>query len=627
MANLPSRYKEPLILLPGLLTPLIPRAGQEHAFTALRDLEQRKVDTEEFPLDTTGALDGQILVYSSSTTRWEKRRWVPYLGIGDQEDSSYALTVSPSGSQFGIRIIRPLDGTLPLFQAQSETGVPYVTISTSGLFAINQDPIHRQLFAVSGGITRIYYTDATNPRSGLRGLHIDKSASGDLTSHGISYDLGGIPKYESGIDYQTLAGSGNADFVLVFCHMTNGASGSDLFRLCPPGASVFGVCQWDLAGDKVGTPATSPSLLRLRPQAYGLSCLNLFASGAAVILAVLDQTSTLYNVPQTALAAGYSMLSNQNNRGIQLQQILDASQVRNFVMLRGGLGSSGVCTAAVPTFTAPFGASFGLESTDTTISLCTAAAGTDVAVIRGLTMSNTGAIAVSGSLAAGSTLQVWGAANFLNTVTTSGQLTAAGALQVWGKATFQNDQVTSGALSVVGTSQLWGAVTALGTVTASGQITGASRLQVWGAVNLLNNLAVSGALAVGGTLLVLGAAVTQRIDATAAGFSSSVGGGSTKGFQWNTYQHTFTSDADYTLTGTQLNAVYLDIQTDAVLTTTRSIIVPLAIGTEWTIRNRNTQSIQIIGSSGTGTTVASGRMAKLICSGSNVIRVSPDTVP
>lgn len=104
-------------------------------------------------------------------------------------------------------------------------------------------------------------------------------------------------------------------------------------------------------------------------------------------------------------------------------------------------------------------------------------------------------------------------------------------------------------------------------------------------------------------------------------------GGYNVPFNFSNLQFTFTSDANATLTTLQSTAAYIDIMTDAVLTTTRNLIVPLGIGNFWIVRNRNAQAIQIIGPSGTGTTVASGKMAVLIGSGANIIRVSPDTTP
>lgn len=104
-------------------------------------------------------------------------------------------------------------------------------------------------------------------------------------------------------------------------------------------------------------------------------------------------------------------------------------------------------------------------------------------------------------------------------------------------------------------------------------------------------------------------------------------GGHNVPYNYASTQVTFLTDANITLAVPALTAAYIDIQTDAVLTTTRDIIVPLGIGNLWIVRNRNAQAIRIIGATGTGTTVASGRIAILLGSGANVIRVSPDQIP
>ena len=103
--------------------------------------------------------------------------------------------------------------------------------------------------------------------------------------------------------------------------------------------------------------------------------------------------------------------------------------------------------------------------------------------------------------------------------------------------------------------------------------------------------------------------------------------GVSKPFAFNSTLVTFTSDANKTLTQGEYVNPYLDIQTDAVLTAQRDLIVPLGIGEFFIVRNRNAQNIRVIGPSGTGTVVASGRIAILAGSGANIIRVTPDTVP
>lgn len=103
--------------------------------------------------------------------------------------------------------------------------------------------------------------------------------------------------------------------------------------------------------------------------------------------------------------------------------------------------------------------------------------------------------------------------------------------------------------------------------------------------------------------------------------------GLTTPFTLNSVLVTFTTDANKTLSLGEYVNPYIDIQTDVVLTTQRNLVVPLGIGEFFVVRNRNAQAIQVIGSSGTGTVVASGKIAILCGSGSNVIRCTPDTTP
>jgi hypothetical protein len=103
-------------------------------------------------------------------------------------------------------------------------------------------------------------------------------------------------------------------------------------------------------------------------------------------------------------------------------------------------------------------------------------------------------------------------------------------------------------------------------------------------------------------------------------------GGNNVPFNFASTLVTFTSDANKTLVVPATTAAYIDIQTDAVLTAQRDLIVQLGIGNFWIVRNRNAQNIRIIGSSGAGIVVGTTKMAILLGSGANVIRVTPDTL-
>jgi hypothetical protein len=85
-----------------------------------------------------------------------------------------------------------------------------------------------------------------------------------------------------------------------------------------------------------------------------------------------------------------------------------------------------------------------------------------------------------------------------------------------------------------------------------------------------------------------------------------------------------TSDANFTLTGSQYNATELAFTSTVSLTTTRNIVVPLTQGARWIVYNNTTgsQSLQFIGSSGTGITVANGNSAEIWTDGTNVYKTS-----
>lgn len=85
------------------------------------------------------------------------------------------------------------------------------------------------------------------------------------------------------------------------------------------------------------------------------------------------------------------------------------------------------------------------------------------------------------------------------------------------------------------------------------------------------------------------------------------------------------SDANTTLLQAEANNDLLLITSSVSLTATRNIVVPLA-PQQWTVYNGTTggQSLQFIGASGTGITVANGKRAILYADGTNVVRVTSD---
>ncbi len=86
------------------------------------------------------------------------------------------------------------------------------------------------------------------------------------------------------------------------------------------------------------------------------------------------------------------------------------------------------------------------------------------------------------------------------------------------------------------------------------------------------------------------------------------------------------SDANITLTRAEAANDILQFTSSVSLTATRNVVVPLP-QQQWTVYNATTgaQSIQFIGASGTGVTVANGKRAILYADGTNVVRVTADT--
>lgn len=82
--------------------------------------------------------------------------------------------------------------------------------------------------------------------------------------------------------------------------------------------------------------------------------------------------------------------------------------------------------------------------------------------------------------------------------------------------------------------------------------------------------------------------------------------------------------ADANQTITQAQALCETLVTSGALTATRNLVVPL-VRRRWTVRNTCTGGgVQVIGATGTGTTVATVKVAVVECDGTNVLRVTAD---
>ena len=82
-------------------------------------------------------------------------------------------------------------------------------------------------------------------------------------------------------------------------------------------------------------------------------------------------------------------------------------------------------------------------------------------------------------------------------------------------------------------------------------------------------------------------------------------------------------DANTTLT--QPEAACSTLTFTGTLTATRNITVPLVGKKQWTVYNGTGQSLQFIGASGTGITVATLKHAIVRSNGTNIVRVMADT--
>lgn len=87
----------------------------------------------------------------------------------------------------------------------------------------------------------------------------------------------------------------------------------------------------------------------------------------------------------------------------------------------------------------------------------------------------------------------------------------------------------------------------------------------------------------------------------------------------------FPTDANYTAVQTDYQAKIMEFT--GSISTTRNVVVPIVSAYQWTVFNNTTggQSIQIIGASGTGITIANGKRAIVYADGTNVVRVTADT--
>lgn len=90
-----------------------------------------------------------------------------------------------------------------------------------------------------------------------------------------------------------------------------------------------------------------------------------------------------------------------------------------------------------------------------------------------------------------------------------------------------------------------------------------------------------------------------------------------------------TADTNYTAVQADYQATIMEFTSSLPLTGTRDIVVPLNSAYQWTVFNNTTggQSLQFIGATGTGVTIANGKRAIIYADGTNIVRVTADNPP
>lgn len=121
-----------------------------------------------------------------------------------------------------------------------------------------------------------------------------------------------------------------------------------------------------------------------------------------------------------------------------------------------------------------------------------------------------------------------------------------------------------------------------------------------------------------------GNAPLYQVDTSVAGVTSYVDERTPKGMARLNHGIGTQAMADANQTISQALALCDSLVTTGALTATRNLVVPL-VRRQWTVRNNCTGgSIQVIGASGTGVTIATLKAAIVECDGTNVNRITAD---
>lgn len=121
-----------------------------------------------------------------------------------------------------------------------------------------------------------------------------------------------------------------------------------------------------------------------------------------------------------------------------------------------------------------------------------------------------------------------------------------------------------------------------------------------------------------------GNAPIYSVVTNSGGVSSYTDERSAEGLARLTYGIATQAMADANQTISQAQALCNSLTTTGALTAARNLVVPL-VRRRWTVRNNCTGfGVQVIGTTGTGITIAVGKVADVECDGTNVLRITAD---
>lgn len=408
--------------------------------------------------------------------------------------------------------------------------------------------------------TQFYMTAEPNPRSGMRGFHINKLDFDDAHSHGISFDVEGTPHWEIGMDYVSY------DFILAFDHTAYDDAGADVFRMSrAEDDTVSGSRSTKFfIGYRVGTPAAEVATFNVvAGDTLGgirVSCSN--SASARSAIAILQRDANHWAMFNCADAIKFGCDWQKTNVAsfFIYDEVVDTMRLYIDENGRTFIGSGIAPTARLHLAAgaaAASGAPFKLTS------------GTH------LTTPEAGAMEYNG---------------------TDLFFTRASA-----RHCVLTESITDGINVAVGTTT----GTKIGTTTSQklGFFNATPVVQPVTNSDIRTALVNLGLLAGGANPLNTNGG---GIVVGTASFAGAISGSGVTAFSIKRFALTFPSDADYTLATGEADALVIDVQT-GVTTATRNIIVPNTGSALYIVVNRNAQSVTLKTAAGTGITIASGR--------------------